>query len=72
MNVPPVALVQTWLFLLSDDSLELKNARLRADYFIEINFGSVEIAKIYIEQHENQISGRYVDHCKVSNQYPYP
>jgi hypothetical protein len=46
-QTPPMILVKTWLSLLSTEDEE---ARLHAKRMLEIAFGSVELALIYIEQ----------------------
>jgi hypothetical protein len=45
---PPTVLVKTWLLLINSRSSD--EARVRAKKMINLNFGSVDLATIYLEQ----------------------
>jgi hypothetical protein len=45
---PPPVLVKTWLMLIDLSSSD--EARARAKRMIDVNFGSVDLAIIYVEQ----------------------
>ncbi|MCW8865535.1 MAG: hypothetical protein OQK09_01530 [Colwellia sp.] len=47
---PPVALVETWLFLATNQSPELEHVKLPLRRVIKDYFGSNELAKLYVEQ----------------------
>ena len=47
---PPVALVETWVFVATSESYEISTHKTRAHKAINDLFGSVEIAQIYIDR----------------------
>ncbi|MFT6046470.1 MAG: hypothetical protein ACI9WC_002176 [Arenicella sp.] len=51
---PSIALVKTWLEVLRSDND--KEAILRVKYKLERYFGSVDLAVMYIEQQNEQLS----------------
>jgi hypothetical protein len=48
--IPPIALVKTWLQLVSFSAE--KEARNYSQRMINLNFGSIDLAIIYIEQNQ--------------------
>ncbi|WP_159820284.1 hypothetical protein [Colwellia sp. 20A7] len=47
---PPVVLVDTWLFIATNQHTELIHSKSHALNAIDIYFGSIELAYLYIEQ----------------------
>lgn len=52
--LPPMALIQTWLYLASSNTDELKAAKLIASRNLEQVFGNVDIAQVYFEHHNQK------------------
>lgn len=58
---PPVALVETWLSLIKDQSPELEHVKLPLRRALKAYFGSNELAKLYVEQFKvDQIETHYI------------
>jgi len=51
--IPP-ALIQTWLFLIQSDDPKLAYAKFDAHRAIKKQFGSIDLAYLYLEQHDDQ------------------
>jgi hypothetical protein len=51
---PPVMLVKTWLYILT--SADEEDARRHAKRMLLDVFGSVEVAIMYLEDHEEKLS----------------
>ena len=49
----PVALVEAWVFIETYDQLDFSQEKQRAQSAIKEHFGSIEMAKNYIEQCRN-------------------
>jgi len=47
---PPPILVETWLFLIKNNSIELQHVKPPLHRAIKYFFGSNELARFYIEQ----------------------
>ena len=47
---PPPVLVKTWLMLINSRSSDSDEARAHAKRMIDVNFGSVDLAIIYLDQ----------------------
>jgi hypothetical protein len=47
---PPIILVDTWLFIATNKHTELTHSKSHAINAINIYFGSIELASLYIEQ----------------------
>jgi hypothetical protein len=50
---PPPVLVKTWLMLINSRSSDSDKARAHAKRMIDVNFGSVDLAIIYLEQSQS-------------------
>lgn len=48
-GLPPKALVKTWVFILVSNHEDLQGKKSNALLGIEMYFGSIELAKIYVE-----------------------
>ena len=54
MNSLPLSMVETWVFLAHSSDHKLAHAKFRAYQQIKLHFGSVELAKLYIEQQKDK------------------
>lgn len=50
---PPVILVETWIYLATNQNPELDHVKLPIRRAIKHFFGSIELARLYIEQVKN-------------------
>ena len=50
----PVSMVETWVFLAQSSDHKLSHAKFRAYQQIKMKFGSIALAKLYIEQQKDQ------------------
>ena len=50
---PPPVLVKAWLMLINSRSSDSDEARAHAKRMIDVNFGSVDLAIIYLEQSQS-------------------
>jgi hypothetical protein len=58
---PPPVLVKTWLMLINSRSSDSDEARAHAKRMIDVNFGSVDLAIIYLEQSQSDNTPMKVD-----------
>lgn len=49
---PPVAIVKTWLLLTKDNSEDFEYARKRAINILELLFGGLDDAELYVTENE--------------------
>ncbi|MDT0604820.1 hypothetical protein [Thalassotalea castellviae] len=54
MKSLPLSVVETWLFLAQTQDNQLAQAKFRAYQQIRKQFGSMELARLYIEQQKDQ------------------
>jgi len=54
MKKIPLSIVKTWLFLAQAKEAKLAHAKLNAQQKIKLNYGTIELAQIYIEQQQDQ------------------
>ncbi len=53
-KIPPLPLIETWLFLASARTPELEVAKKIATNHLERVFGNVDVAQVYFEHHSKQ------------------
>ncbi len=51
---PPTALVETWLFLATNQSPELEHVKLPLRRVIKHYFGSNELAQLYVDLYKSE------------------
>lgn len=54
MNSFPTHMIETWIFLAQSTDRKLANAKFSANKKIKKHFGSIELAKLYIEQQKDK------------------
>jgi hypothetical protein len=55
VNNPPAMLVKTWLYILT--TADKNEARRHAKKMLNVAFGSIEFAIMYLENHKEKIEG---------------